>query len=182
MYGYLVLALMLIFSVTYSRYTNVYDSESVLTPAKWEIKVNGQAITDTISSISDGIVLVKDGGSSDEIIRAGDTGYFEIEIDPRGTEVSIDYNLSFEVVKVPTNMSSNFLFTGYSLNDEDERHALVDNEIGGDNVVSLNGMSHLGDLEIRRYKIYWKWTGSDLVNNPGDSYINANITIRQYID
>ena len=181
---YLFLAVLFILSTTLARYANVSNFGISTQIAKWSIKINGEQLTSDKDTLDTKIQLNIDNQLNDGIIRNGDTGYFEIEIDPRGTEVTIDYAIDLSFIKKPSEVRTDMLFTHYSLNDEQEKHVLTNNKIDGttqDKIIYLNDMPYLGDLQVRKYKIYWKWEGTDLNLKEEDCIVNAKVTVRQVI-
>ena len=174
---YVIIAVFLILETTLARYTNVYNSQTGTQVAKWNIKINNTNITNQTDTIN--LIIKDENGDVADIIRSGDTGYVEIEIDPSGTEVSIEYSIGLSFIKGNLSMNSSIQFTEYSLNDESSRHAITNNTISG--TVNLDGKSQLTNLEKRQYKIYWTCADPDLTLNTKSCTVNAEVIVQQKI-
>lgn len=175
---YLIIAIFFAIATTLAKYTNAYGGEVNIQVAKWNIAVNGEPLSNNKSTLDDDIELIPDV-SGDGIIRNGDTGYIEIEIDPTGTEVSIEYSMELSFIKNNASMTSNIQFTGYSLNGENTTHSITNNTIS--ETINLDGKSQLGITEKRKYKIYWVCTDPDLNLNTKNCTVRANIIVQQLI-
>lgn len=108
----------------------------------------------------------------DGIIRNGDTGYFDILINPTGTEVSVDYEINLSFLK-SNELSTDMKFTKYSFNSGTEKTEIEDN--------TINGTINLSNLAPVTCRVYWEWTGNVFVNNSEDYEINANVKVKQKI-
>jgi len=175
---YLIIAIFFIMATTLSRYTNSYSEDINIGTAKWNIAVNGEMLSNNKSTLDNDIELIPDI-ANDGIIRNGDTGYIEIEIDPTDTEVSVDYNIALSFIKNNLSMTASILFTGYSLDDELTINSLSGNTISG--TIILDGKSKMGSTEKRKYKVYWTCSDPDLDLNAKSCTVRANITIQQHI-
>lgn len=76
----------------------------------------------------------------------GTNGYFDIEIDPTGSEVSIFYNIDIKIQNKPVNLK---FYT-------DENHTI---ELPVENgIININDIILLEEVnEIRNIRIYWDW-------------------------
>lgn len=171
---YIVIAMLSFFAVTTARYTKASSGSSVINVAKWNIEINGFSNQNQIE-----IPITKEGNSLDDIIRNGDTGYFDIVIDPDETEVSVEYSINVSFVKESSLLSSYIEFESYSLNNGSKIDLNGSTAINGE--INLNGKSCLDSSDVKTYRIYWRWIGDDLVNNPDESSINANVQVKQKI-
>lgn len=175
---YLIIAIFFIIATTLAKYTNAYRGEVNIQVAKWNIAVNGETLSNNKSTLDDDIELIPDV-SGDGIIRTGDTGYIEIEIDPTGTEVSVEYSIELSFVKNNASMTSSIQFTGYSLNGDNTTHAISNNTIS--ETIDIDEKTQLGSTEKRKYKIYWRCTDPDLDLNTKSCAVRAGITVQQHI-
>ena len=101
---YLLLATFLIFYSTYSRYTTIEEGQPKAYIANWKVKINNEDITNK-QTLSNMITLVPDTSretTTDNKLAPGKTGFFDIIIDPTGTEVAIEYTINFDITNLPT--------------------------------------------------------------------------------
>lgn len=181
---YVIIALFFTITATTARYANEVATNEKLEIAKWNITINGETISPNKTTLDTNMPIIIESGSADNIIRNGDTGYFEIEVNPTGTEVSVEYIINLSFVKQPSTILSNMKFEYYSLNDESQKHTLQNNTIDGtasNKRIVLNGKSSLDATDKIKYKVYWKWEGKDLNVNPGTCSIKANVQVRQVV-
>ena len=170
---YVVIAIFFIITVTIARYESNSTVNSKIQIAKWNISINGEKISTNQSIISTQMPITKDTLPTNDVIRNGDTGYFDIEINPTGTEVSIDYEINLSFINLPSTNSSHMKFEYYSLDGGTTKSVLSNN--------TITGTANLNNLNTITYRIYWKWTGNVSINNSSDYAINANVIVRQKI-
>ena len=175
----LIIAIIMTIATTFSRYKRLSSSSAVLTFAKWNISVNDTVISNSQNNSNIEVPIVIENGLEDNIIRNGNTGYFEIEIDPTDTEVGVEYTINLSFVKLPSNLLSNMLFESYSLDGGTTKNNISNNSISGN--ILLGSKASLDSNDVKTYRVYWRWVGSDLDTNPGDCKINTNVTVRQVV-
>ena len=76
---------------TYARYSSTGTANAAVTLAKWHVKLNGTDIS--TSTHSENVTLTFDNNVNvaDGKLAPGRTASFQIELDPAGSEVAIDY-------------------------------------------------------------------------------------------
>jgi len=87
---------------TYSKYSNSADGDIQEKSAKWAIKLNTADVTGGASydfSI-DNIELSENEDVLEGNIAPGMTGYFDIMIDPSGTEVYVRYDFTIDTTDI----------------------------------------------------------------------------------
>ena len=129
---------------TWARYRSVTGSNVEAQIAKWSFKVNGEEEQFADIDLADTIDFTH---VTTDKIAPGTYGSFDLDIDGRGSEVSLDYYIDMVVANKPTNMKF-YLDSNYSQPIE----IAVGNKmfLEGDLLLSENPMQ-----EIRT--IYWKW-------------------------
>ena len=181
---YIILAIFFAFSITFARYSTMYNITPQVAIAQWHIEINDELLTSDNKILNTPLKLYKLSGEEYETIRTGDKGYIEIVIDPTGTEVSLYYTIELSFIKNNPDLKSNMNFTEYSLNGESDTHTIENNVISA--LASEQKMSLINGEPmhsvVHAYKIYWEWDGEDLEVNANDSMVNAHITVNQYID
>ena len=82
---------------TYSLFESNHVTTAVLDMAKWQVKINDDLIDGASSSFS--VDVINWEGSeyvADGKVAPGMNGYFDVVIDPNGSEVSMRYDISFD--------------------------------------------------------------------------------------
>ena len=101
--SYLLLSILLItvtayfVSTTLARYQSNANAVAVVDIAKWAIKLNSYDITSASTTVTPEVSLEGNEYVAEERIAPGRSGTFRIELDPTGSEVSIDYYLTVDV-------------------------------------------------------------------------------------
>lgn len=177
-----IYSILVIFFGMYSslaKYERASEGYIKIAVADWKIKLNGKELTGSSNTLTDSITLTPTtniDASDPTKIKPGQEGYFDIEINPAGTEVSFEYQVTLDLVnsKLPTHFS----ILSYSLNDG------APTILPPDNV--LNGSVSLGDKNIfekdsdkQTIRYYWKWDDGD---GEGITYtIVANVEVKQIL-
>ena len=169
---FIVVAITAIIKSTRAKYNSHASGTGLVQIANWNINVNGENILANQSTVSDGLNLIIDNSPADGIIRNGDTGYFDIIINPAGTEVSANYEIDLSFTKSNLN-STDMIFTHYSYDNGTNKTEIQNN--------SITGNFNLNDLAPVTCRVYWEWTGNVSVNNSSDCEINANVKVIQKI-
>ena len=146
---------------------------------RWDIYVNDDSINEITEFSVSNIHVSGDNNVKADYFAPGTTGYFDIVIDPDETEVSVEYSINVSFVKESSLLSSYIEFESYSLNNGSKIDLNGSTAINGE--INLNGKSCLDSSDVKTYRIYWRWIGDDLVNNPDESSINANVQVKQKI-
>ena len=144
---------------TWARYRSVIGSNVEAQIAKWSFKVNGEEEQFADIDLADTIDFTH---VTTDKIAPGTYGSFDLDIDGRGSEVSLDYYIDMVVAQKPTNMKF-YLDSNYSQPIE----IAVGNKmfLEGDLLLSENPMQ-----EIRT--IYWKWDYRTAIM-PSQAVLNA---------
>ena len=111
----LVLVLLIyIIGSTYARYTNTVKLNGQVKIAKWAVKLNG-TLMDTITETQTVTLTLSDNAYvSDDRIAPDRSAYFDILLDPTGSEVAIDYIIKCDFASATgiTNTASKIEVTG----------------------------------------------------------------------
>lgn len=100
---------------TYAKYIDTVEGDTNFSVAKWKFKVNDTDITETttISSLVSP-TFIENENIKDGVIAPTSEGYFDLELDASGVEVSFQYVV--DVKKSNSSAVSDLVITGYSLN------------------------------------------------------------------
>lgn len=100
---YSFLAVTLLFYSSLARYVAVTENTPTIEVASWKIQVNENNIlsNETLTNI---ITLEPNGTSktADGKLAPGQAGYFDIIINPEGTDVAIEYTITIDTSNLPT--------------------------------------------------------------------------------
>lgn len=83
---------------TYSKYSEEADANLQFSVGKWNIKLNNKDVTENNSYdfVIENIVIRENENVAEGKIAPGLTGYFDINIDPSDTNVSVRYDLTID--------------------------------------------------------------------------------------
>lgn len=176
-----LLCVVFICGISFARYVDGWNGRFDADVAQWKIKVNGISLADTAAASKIAVTMLPDTVDSTVAagkIKPGQTGYFNVEIDPDGTETSFSYTVEADVVmsKLPAGMS----IDGYSINGGSR----IEFAVGADRVVEDTvtlpdaGIFTPGDKITVRF--YWTWR--DVAYDEFDEYsIVVTAVVTQYV-
>ena len=172
---YIIVAMITFIGYTFSGYTQVVDSEgSPILVAQFNVKVN-----DIVVGEGNKFELQLSPSKNTLVnkISPDHEGYFEIVIDPTGTEVSLEYEFKFHL----ENLYKDIHLTTFTVNDGDPIK-ITDNDVKGD-ILLPNSETGFSESEKTTIKVNWEWNGEDIVNPEiTDKDISVISTIRQKIN
>lgn len=164
----LVVLVFTFFNKTFSRYYDSIVNSSDLSLAPWNITVNNQKIASAgkINVIVDPIITETTTTTKTykNKIIPGCKGYFDVEINPTGTGVSVDYIINFN----PENLPGGMRYTKYETLDENKSVIMAYTTFPSD--AKLTGTMPivdgklLGSENILRYRIYFEYIDDDTLN------------------
>lgn len=178
---YLFLSSVLIFYSTFAKYTTVVEDAPTIDIANWNIKVNNSD-SNTTQNLSNVIKLTPDTTTqttTDNKLAPGQTGHFDIIINPEGTDVALQYSLSFVTNTLPEGIS----LTNYEIIEDGITNAVQNNIIQGE--ITLNEQKdQLSANDVKTIRVYWKWNESSNDIPTGTEYyaISATIVIKQKLN
>ena len=175
---YLALAILIVLPTTIARYTSYGNSSMSAQVAKWNIVINGETITGNKTTLDNPFSMVLDSYTGSKI-TSGDTGSFDIIINPSTTEVSVNYQIAFSI-SGDNDFDSKIRFYQYILNDDNSDVHSITNNILTDNIYLDLGA--LTNADIRKYKVCWIWTGSDFDIGVQELVLKAQISVSQIIN
>ena len=173
-----VLLVFIFFGKTYSRYYDSMVNNSDLLLAPWNITVNNQKITyaGKINIIVDPVVTETTTVTKTykNKISPGCKGYFDVEINPTGTGVAIDYIIDFNPADLPGGMR----YTHYEVLDENKSvimaYSTFPNDAKLTGTMPIVDGNLLGAENILRYRIYFEYVDDDTLNITAPSVDNQN--------
>lgn len=177
---YSFLALFLLFYNTLARYTAVVRDTTTVNVANWNITINGQNVQEEQEllspiSLTQGITQT----TYNNKLAPGQTGYFDIVIDPTRTDVSVEYSIRLNSDKIPSDIK----LTGYEILEDNINTNIQNNTINGEINLSESSQA-LTQSDIKTLRIHWTWQDNDNTTIPTgteDYYILATISVKQKI-
>lgn len=169
-----ILSTIIIFLSTYSKYSENAEATLENQVGKWIIKLNDTDITQGVSRnfLIQNIVLEENSNVIEGKIAPGTAGYFDIEINPTGTQVAVRYDITLNKENI-TN---------------DEIQIVSISELSGNTVTrtgenTYTGIIQLSNVEngdVNTIRISFEWNNNE-INNEMDTQTgntaNANIEI-----
>lgn len=171
---YICISILFIASYTVSRYVNTTTGSPEIGIAKFNVTVNNKSVTEGLPFE---LSLSPTKTTTDSKIAPNETGYFEIIINPTGTEVSLEYEFKFNLEE----LNENFKLAYFTIDDSEEQNTILDNTIVKGELLLPNAQAFTEKTNI---KVYWTW--DEEIHNPDiNSLDNKNIgvsaTIKQRI-
>ncbi len=156
----IILIAALAISLAYSKYFSQISGTGTATVAKWYFTVNGQSTN--LGTITLGNTTASNNKVADGKVAPGTSGSFDIALDATGTEVALDYTITFD--NLSGTMPTNLKFY------EDSAYT---SEITNITSAGLTGSIGLSDTKTKTVTIYWKW---DYETGANTTAIAANDT------
>ena len=182
---YITCAIMIF--VTIYEITNTYglfesninmNADSKL--ATWNILINDTNIGKSETFTIDNFISEEDSTVASGKIAPGTSGYFNINIDPSTTQVSIRYDLTFDFSKLDN------LFTITKVEEKNGYNLIKTGPNTYSNVITLN---EIKENKTNNIRVYIKWNNNE-ENNDKDTEIGltenntlnipVSITVLQY--
>lgn len=176
---YSILIIFLVMYSTLARYEKTSEGYTKIAVADWKISLNGQELTSDKNELKDTIKLIpitnKDETNPNKI-KPGQEGFFDITIDPTGTEVSFDYEIALN--EEQSILPEGFEITKYSISGEDEEKKWSENKkLTG--TIGLGNDGTFGEEDIKKIRYYWKW--KDEIYEEAEYKIIADVKVEQVI-
>lgn len=153
---------------TYAKYRKKVVQSVDISLAKWNIKLNNQAIAGQ-STISGNIVPTFETNEymAEGVLAPGISGYFDIEID--ASEVDVSFNYQLIVTVTDQEKYPDIVAYGYTIDPEYNTA-----------ILNINNTTISGDIvhntPMTKLRIYIKWddTSSNVMNNADDTAVAIN--------
>lgn len=164
---YILICLTFVASYSFSRYAvTIYVNSYPFQIAKFNVTVNEQNID---SNIPLQVKLSSNSNTYNDKIAPDEQGkYFEIKIDPTGTEVNLEYELTFDL----RNTAKNIQLIKYTVNDGQDL-TITNNTIKG-NIILSNKEKGFQQEDTINIKVYWEW--NEEIINPVITNDDMNVT------
>ena len=181
---YLIIVLFTFGNYTFSKYTSTSEATATIKVAKFNVTVNDKKLG---KEEKFNLLLNSSGDNvyKDKLLPDSE-GYFEIEINPDGTHVNLEYEINFDLSKINSeiinenNDTRNIVLTGYSI---DEGNTILNmpanNTIKGE-MIFKNSEGFLTSDAIT-IRVYWEWV-QDIINPTFENpIITVTSTVKQKV-
>lgn len=158
----LFLGLITTASYTYSRYVGPTANSVSVGVAKFSVKVNN---TDIVENQTFNITLDSDVNTLNNQLAPDEEGYFEVLIDPTGSEVALDYQLTFDVSDIKA--LSDKIKVKYTVNDVEVTST---GDVVSGSITLPSATSAMTASNKTSVKVCWEWEEED-ITNPDASFI-----------
>lgn len=163
--------------ITYAKYRKKVNGSVNFEMASWHILVNGEDVVGK-KELTSKIVPAFPGDeyTKENVIAPGVVGYYDIIIDPSGTDVSFDYTI---VSESPSDSSVLDLVTlGYVLNPV----------TGNEEITPVDATGITGSLEHNaaaltiRVFVEWDDSETNIMDNAQDTQVAADANSKAYLN
>ena len=172
---YTIVCTLFVASYTLSRYVGTTTLTNGIDIAKFNVSVND-------IDVKDGAPIQFNFSETSTFMRGkvapNNKGYFEFTINPDGTEVSLEYEIKFNIDK----FDDDFKLTYFTVNDSETHYNITDgNIVKNDLLLPVTGSgttTGFTDAEKTSIKIYWLWDEQDEIrNSQKDIYKNKKMDV-----
>lgn len=176
---YSILVIFFVIYSTLAKYEIASEGYTKIAVANWKMVLNGSQLKGDDNILTDSIKLIPTTDvdeNNPNKIKPGQTGYFDIEINPTDTEVSFWYQVTLDLTNsvLPSGLS----ISSYSLDGGTTIETLPSNNTLS-NTVSLGSNSIFTDSDVQKIRYYWSWDSNDIGI---DAYtIIANVETKQVL-
>ena len=156
---YTIICIFFIASYTLSRYVNTTSGSAEISIAKFKVNVNDINVAENKPfelKFSQTSTFVS------QKVAPHNSGYFEIIVDPTGTEVSLEYEFKFKL----DNLDEDFKLQYYTINDTATRYDITDGNTVKNDLLLSNNEKGFTESEKTDIKVYWSWDKKSDTYNP----------------
>ena len=156
---------------TYARYTSSGIANASAQIAKWHVTLNGTDISSQSENVNVALRYAENSYVKNGKIAPGSNAYFEVVLDPTGSEVAIDYTFNIDSAAIANalgeNSTSQIAITGatYTVEDGSAQDATINN-----GTVSVS--EALADVEAGKsvtVRVGISWDNANDANNASDT-------------
>ena len=168
---YTIVCTLFVASYTLSRYVGTTTVTNGIDIAKFNVSVND-------IDVKDGAPIQFNFSETSTFMRGkvapNNKGYFEFTINPDGTEVSLEYEIKFNIDK----FDDDFKLEYFTVNDGETHYDITDGNIAKNDLLLPTTETGFTDADKINIKVYWYWDEQDEILNPDiDIYDNKDMNI-----
>ena len=156
---YTIICIFFIASYTLSRYVNTTSGSTGIGIAKFKVNVNDISV---IENKPFELKFSETSNFASKKVAPNNSGYFEIIVDPTGTEVSLEYEFKFKL----DNLDEDFKLQYFTINDTATHYDITDGNTVKNDLLLLNNEKGFTESEKIDIKVYWSWDKKSDTYNP----------------
>ena len=156
---YTIICIFFIASYTLSRYVNTTSGITGIGIAKFKVNVNDISVAENKPFE---LKFSEESTFVSQKVAPNNSGYFEIIVDPTGTEVSLEYEFKFKL----DNLDEDFKLQYYTINDTATHYDITDGNTVKNDLLLLNNEKGFTESEKIDIKVYWSWDKKSDTYNP----------------
>lgn len=168
---YLLLWIVFITSYTFSKYIYTTTSGIDGSIAKFKVSVNDVNVKEGVPiqfNFSETSTFV------DEKVAPNSTGYFAFTINPAETEVSLEYEFTFDLKE----LDEDFKLIYFTINDDTTHYSITNGNVVKNELPLLTNERGFTNSDQVTIKVYWSWDETEDIINPDiTEYENKNINV-----
>ena len=180
---YAILIIVLLIMNTNAKYINNTPITTKVDVAEWKVSIND--IDATTQEVYTGEITLVTNSSLNQTttnnkLAPGKTGYFDIILDPTGTEVSIEYTINFDLSNLPEDLK----MKNYTIIEDSTSGVVSENSISGEILLNANKQP-LSASDKKTLRVNWEWEDKEINQIPdkNEEYkIEASILVKQKIN
>lgn len=157
---YMILVFFVFSNFTLSKYSAKSEATVTLNVAQFKVKINEEDIMQTKAF---DLALSPTSNTLNNKLAPDSEGYFDIEINPDGAQVSLDYEIELDLSQIEnTNINLKNYTVDYTSNysDETEKEFIdvpENNKITGDIKLPENAKTGFTTEDAITIRVYWEW-------------------------
>ena len=156
---YTIICIFFIASYTLSRYVNTTSGITGIGIAKFKVNVNDISVAENKPFE---LKFSEESTFVSQKVAPNNSGYFEIIVDPTGTEVSLEYEFKFKL----DNLDEDFKLQYFTINDTATHYDITDGNTVKNDLLLLNNEKGFTESEKIDIKVYWSWDKKSDTYNP----------------
>src|SRR5574344_841112 len=138
--------IILVMTKTYALFETNGTAQITESIGKWQIKLNGADISKSIATdfVINSFVYTDDTNVANDVIAPGRSGYFDITVDPSGTDVAVRYDI---VIRLNANTYSGNI--SFNIDDQTNGNAVKTAADTYSGVIGLNDIAAGKTINLR---------------------------------
>src|SRR5574344_464187 len=166
--------IILVMTKTYALFENNGEAKITESIGKWQIKLNGTDISQSITSdfVIDNFIYTDNTNVANGVIAPGRNGYFDIIVDPSGTDVAVRYDIT---IRLTANTYSGNV--SFNIDDQTGGNAVKTSSDTYSGVISLADIKANKTITLRVNMTWLDETNHDIDDTTLGTTLNSGLEI-----
>ena len=168
-----MVSLVALIAGTYARYTSTGTANATAQIAKWHVELNGEDISYTEKDVDVDFIFDSNQYVADNKFAPGRTAHFDIQLDPSGSEVAIDYTINVDSTAIAsaleTNSTSKFRVSGATYKVGTEGTTQVASVAENSSITVNEGLSDVEAGKVVTLTVTVEWDNDNNLQNASDT-------------